>query len=260
MSKIIWKSGLLMVATAIAPALVPSLANANEEPTSAQIVWQSVKESASSDENNTPSVNLNRAVPDSHETGEDVQAQVTSVDQFRDVTGREWAYEALKNLVEGYGCIVGYPDGTYRGDRALSRYEFAAGMNACLESLERRLGTTTTETTSATDSSESLTDAFGRAFNENSGTFYESTGLLGQLNTILGIVSFTVPAAFPENQIVRDAELISIMYKDAIEQQSSLPRLRTRDLPNPYETSVLESPDYVRFIPNGREVIIDREP
>ncbi|MDX2214533.1 MAG: iron uptake porin, partial [Oculatellaceae cyanobacterium bins.114] len=34
---------------------------------------------------------------------------------------------------ERYGCIAGYPDGTYRGNRALTRYEFAAGMNACLD-------------------------------------------------------------------------------------------------------------------------------
>ena len=41
--------------------------------------------------------------------------------------------------MENYGCIVGYPDRTYRGDRALTRNEFAAGLNACMEQLERRL-------------------------------------------------------------------------------------------------------------------------
>jgi hypothetical protein len=30
-------------------------------------------------------------------------------------------------------CLVGYPDGTFRGDRALTRYEFVAGMAACLD-------------------------------------------------------------------------------------------------------------------------------
>ena len=65
--------------------------------------------------------------------------QVTSVNELRDVQPTEWAYEALKSLVERYGCIVGYPDRTFRGDRALSRWEFAAGLNACMNVMERLL-------------------------------------------------------------------------------------------------------------------------
>ncbi|MEO0541586.1 MAG: iron uptake porin, partial [Cyanobacteria bacterium P01_A01_bin.105] len=38
-----------------------------------------------------------------------------------------------QRLVEEYGCIEGYPDRTYRGNRAMTRYEFAAGLNACLD-------------------------------------------------------------------------------------------------------------------------------
>jgi len=64
-------------------------------------------------------------------------SQVTSVSQLRDVSPGDWAYEALRNLVERYGCIVGYPNQTYRGSTALSRYEFAAGLNACLQQMER---------------------------------------------------------------------------------------------------------------------------
>ncbi|MBC7968848.1 MAG: carbohydrate porin [Verrucomicrobia bacterium] len=59
--------------------------------------------------------------------------QVTSVSQLGDVKPTDWAFQALQSLVERYGCIVGYPDRTYRGDRALTRYEFAAGVNACLD-------------------------------------------------------------------------------------------------------------------------------
>ena len=66
-------------------------------------------------------------------------AQVTSVSQLRDVSPTDWAYEALRSLVERYGCIVGYPDTTFRGNRALSRYEFAAGLNACMQQMERLL-------------------------------------------------------------------------------------------------------------------------
>ncbi len=67
--------------------------------------------------------------------------QVTSVGQLRDVSPGDWAYEALRSLVERYGCIAGYPDSTYRGNRALTRYEFAAGLNACLNQIERLIGT-----------------------------------------------------------------------------------------------------------------------
>jgi len=66
--------------------------------------------------------------------------QVTSVGQLRDVSPGDWAFEALRSLVERYGCIAGYPDGTYRGNRALTRYEFAAGLNACLQQIERLIG------------------------------------------------------------------------------------------------------------------------
>lgn len=59
--------------------------------------------------------------------------QVTSVSQLSDVQPTDWAFQALQSLVERYGCIAGYPDGTFRGNRALSRYEFAAGLNACLD-------------------------------------------------------------------------------------------------------------------------------
>jgi len=63
--------------------------------------------------------------------------QVNRVYQLQDVAPGDWAFEALRNLVERYGCIAGYPDGTFRGNRSLTRYEFAAGLNACLQQIER---------------------------------------------------------------------------------------------------------------------------
>merc|ERR1712167_344931 len=59
--------------------------------------------------------------------------QVTSVTQFSDVYPTDWAYQALSNLVEQYGCVAGYPNGTFRGSRAMTRYEAAALLNACLD-------------------------------------------------------------------------------------------------------------------------------
>ena len=51
--------------------------------------------------------------------------------------------QALQSLVERYGCIAGYPDGTYRGNSALTRYEFAAGVNACLDRVNELIATVT---------------------------------------------------------------------------------------------------------------------
>lgn len=63
--------------------------------------------------------------------------QVTNVNQLRDVSPTDWAYEALRSLVDRYGCIAGFPNQTYRGDQSLTRYEFAAGLNSCLNQIER---------------------------------------------------------------------------------------------------------------------------
>ena len=68
-------------------------------------------------------------------------AQVTSVSQLSDVQPTDWAFTALQSLVERYGCIAGYPNATYRGNRALSRFEFAAGLNACLDKINELIST-----------------------------------------------------------------------------------------------------------------------
>ncbi|MBD2436033.1 iron uptake porin [Nostoc sp. FACHB-110] len=72
-------------------------------------------------------------------------AQVTSVSQLSDVQPNDWAFQALQSLVERYGCIAGYPNSTYRGNRAMTRYEFAAGLNACLERINELIATATTD-------------------------------------------------------------------------------------------------------------------
>src|SRR4028118_254028 len=78
------------------------------------------------------------------ETEESIELQqVTSVSQLSDVRPTDWAFQALQSLVERYGCIAGYPDRPFRGNRAMTRYEFAAGLNACLDKVSEliRAGT-----------------------------------------------------------------------------------------------------------------------
>jgi Carbohydrate-selective porin, OprB family/S-layer homology domain len=69
------------------------------------------------------------------------QAQVTSVSQLSDVQPTDWAFQALQSLVERYGCIAGYPNGTFRGNRAATRYELAAALNACLDQISDKFAT-----------------------------------------------------------------------------------------------------------------------
>jgi Carbohydrate-selective porin, OprB family/S-layer homology domain len=59
--------------------------------------------------------------------------QATSVTQFTDVKPGDWAYQALGNLIEKYGCIAGMTDTTFAGGKTLTRFEAAALLNACLE-------------------------------------------------------------------------------------------------------------------------------
>jgi len=66
-------------------------------------------------------------------TSVDELAQVTSVDSLSDVSPSHWAFQSVKSLVERYNCVAGYPHGTFRGNRSMSRYEFAALLNGCLD-------------------------------------------------------------------------------------------------------------------------------
>lgn len=70
---------------------------------------------------------------------EDPMAQMTSVSRLRDVSPNDWAYLAVQQLIERYNCLAGYPDGTFRGNRPLTRYEFAAGLSDCLQQYEREI-------------------------------------------------------------------------------------------------------------------------
>ena len=78
------------------------------------------------------------------------ESQVTSVSQLSDVQPTDWAYEALKSLIERYDCLVG-SDTKYRGNRALTRYEFAAGLNACLDQVNKLIAASTSDLALKTD-------------------------------------------------------------------------------------------------------------
>jgi len=76
-------------------------------------------------------------------------AQINNVFKLRDVSPDDWAFEALQNLIERYGCIAGSSNNLYEGDRALTRYEFAAALNQCLRQIEDLISNNPNEVTEA---------------------------------------------------------------------------------------------------------------
>ncbi len=60
---------------------------------------------------------------------------------FPDVPANHWAYEYIAKLA-GNGILEGYPDGTFGGDRLMTRYEFATMLYRAIEkgaALEERI-------------------------------------------------------------------------------------------------------------------------
>ncbi len=118
---------------AVASILLASLnvgsANANE------LRISSTSPNTSNISNTLQKIDNDILVAPSALESEQISQNVTAVSQLSDVRPTDWAFTALQSLVERYGCIAGYPDRTYRGKNALSRYEFAAGLNACLDKI-----------------------------------------------------------------------------------------------------------------------------
>lgn len=149
MSNILWKSLVVSPAILGAALLVSSTAMAATRTTKEVL---SIKTSAATEVSPQPAIlgteseetqvlaQINRSSRENN-----TSPQVTSVSQLSDVQPTDWAFQALQSLVERYGCIAGYPNGTYRGNRALSRYEFAAGLNSCLDRVNELIATATAD-------------------------------------------------------------------------------------------------------------------
>jgi hypothetical protein len=132
----------------------------------------------------------------------DPMSQVTNVSQLSDVRPTDWAYEALRSLVERYGCIAGYPDGTFRGNRAMTRYEFAAGVNACLQQIERLIQSSTGNFVTKPDleTLQRLVDEFRT----------ELTALGGRVDKLEGRVAFLEDHQFSTTTKLRGEVVFAI--------------------------------------------------
>ncbi|PSB26017.1 iron uptake porin [Stenomitos frigidus] len=133
-------SGLLLEQTALADVKLPErTTRPNAALKSSAAVSQTAKSLSPE-----PSLEAVTALQEADASIAEVD-QVTSVSQLTDVKPTDWAFQALQSLVERYGCIVGYPDKTYRGNRALTRYEFAAGLNACMDRINELIAAGTAD-------------------------------------------------------------------------------------------------------------------
>ncbi|QEY32212.1 porin [Synechococcus sp. RSCCF101] len=149
--------------------------------------------------------------------------QVTSISQFSDVYPTDWAYQALSNLIERYGCVAGYPDGTYRGGRAMTRFEAAALLNACLDRI-----------TEVTDELKRLMKEFekelailrgrvdgleARVGELEATQFSTTTKLSGKAEMVLGGTSYT--GDYDYNDLDDPQEATSFIYRTTLNLNTS---------------------------------------
>ncbi|MCL4499790.1 MAG: S-layer homology domain-containing protein [Chloroflexi bacterium] len=59
-----------------------------------------------------------------------------AADTFKDVPKDHWAAESVR-MVSDTGIMKGYPDGTFRGDRPVTRYELAVALQSLVEAIEQ---------------------------------------------------------------------------------------------------------------------------
>ncbi len=101
---------------------------------------------------------------------------------------------------------------------------------------------------------ETTSNAFERAYFRHDPNFYDNGSSKRQLDSLIGSGG-KAGTTFPDNEIAKDGELVNTLYRDALAQQATNdPYLRTPDLPNPYDSSLLMSPRY-----NGNKLKIGTE-
>ncbi len=84
----------------------------------------------------SPPLPIPAALDENSEQPDEAMEQVTSVEQLSDVQPTDWAYQALKSLIERYGINLGYADGTFRGNKPMTRYEFAAALSEAIAKIQ----------------------------------------------------------------------------------------------------------------------------
>ena len=138
-----WQFLLLLTLAVIGGLDTSAIAQTKSKPNNNQISNQkNVSKSQVAGKVALPNSLVNLQDAENNENADpNISQSVTSVSQLSDVRSTDWAFTALQSLVERYGCIAGYPDYKFRGQQAISRYEFAAGLNACLDRINEVIAT-----------------------------------------------------------------------------------------------------------------------
>ena len=200
----------------------------------------------------------------------DSMGQVTNVNQLRDVSPTDWAYEALRSLVDRYGCIVGYPNQTYRGSQSLTRYEFAAGLNSCLNQIERLIASNAGPTEEDLETIRRLSEEFeaelatlgGRVDELESRTAILEDNQFSTTTKLQGEVAFQLAEAYGDDV---DTEFV---FTDKIRLQlvssftgkdKLFTRLTAGNIGNSFqdETGTREG-RFAHDGPSGNDITIDR--
>ena len=200
----------------------------------------------------------------------DSMSQVTNVNQLRDVSFESWAYEALRSLVDRYGCIAGYPNQTYRGNKALSRYEFAAGLNSCLNQIERLIASSEAVIREDIETINRLTQEFeaelaaidGRIDSLESRTAFLEDNSFSTTTKLQGEVAFTLAQAFGDDfdsQVVFTDKIRLQLVSSFTGKDSLITRLTAGNIANSFqdETGTREG-RFAHDGPGGNNVVVDR--
>lgn len=70
---------------------------------------------------------------------------VAQIPDPSDIKPTDSTSQSVPSQAGRYGCLSGYSDRTYQGDRPISRYEFAAALNACLNQLNQLIDSKTSD-------------------------------------------------------------------------------------------------------------------
>lgn len=63
-----------------------------------------------------------------------------TVADLMDVRVDHWAFAAVQSVIDKYGIMEGFPDRTFKGQRNLTRYEFAAALTRVMQRVEEMMG------------------------------------------------------------------------------------------------------------------------
>jgi hypothetical protein len=196
--------------------------------------------------------------------------QVTNVNQLRDVSPTDWAYEALRSLVDRYGCIAGYPNQTYRGSQSLTRYEFAAGLNSCLNQIERLIAANTGPSPEDLETIQRLSQEFeaelatlgGRVDELESRTAVLEDNQFSATTQLQGEIAFQLAQAYGDDV---DTELVFIdkvrlqLVSSFTGQDKLFTRLAAGNFDNSFQDELgTREGRFAQDGPSGNDVLIDR--